>query len=253
LLGQNSWLVLLAVSAALVAARRNNAGLAGGLLAVGLVKPHLVALLVLGIGLRSWRLGRWRTFVLGLLGTALALLLLTLLVRRAWVPALLAGMPESWNYWGSTVTSNTLIAAVAQVADPMRSLIAIPLLLLGGAVAAWLWCRRGAAPAWRAAVTVVLTFLVTPYAYPHDYILLLIPVLFLLGYLWSQYGATGFVAWLCAAMLVWVLPRPWVYDPSRFVTLLAPALLLAILIVPQKGPWASTPAGARPTALDTGR
>lgn len=230
LLGQNSSLVLALAVAAVLALCEGRLVLAATVLALAMIKPQLVGLLALGMGVEAWRTGHGRRFALGFGATLGLLLAMSLAARRAWVPALLAGLPESWNYWGSTVTVNTWLAAALGVDAPLRSWLAVPPLAAGAALTGWLWWRRVGTPAWRSAATLALTFLATPYAYPHDYILLLLPALVLGARLAERLGRGAAPVCLGLGALAWALPRPWVYDdPARFLTLGVPLGLCALL------------------------
>ena len=178
-LGQSTLLVTLAAAGALLAAERGRLWLAGLLMVVAASKPHLVFLLGLGLTIHGWRTRRSLAvpggFVLGL-GAAL---LVCLAFNTAWVGDLRDKPPGVYDYWGITVNLRTLLAfAFGQSAVVDACFWAV--FAAGSGLLLRLWAQSDRSPAELGALTLAATLLLTPYAQPHDHVLL-IPALFLLA------------------------------------------------------------------------
>jgi hypothetical protein len=231
LLGQSSAAVGLCATLAVAAARGWPAA-AGALLGVAAVtKPHLIVLLTVGLACQEWRTRRRCDLARALLVTGVGLVGATALYSRRWIEALGRELPTSWNYWGSTIGSNVFLSAALEDRSAgwfvWTSLTAA--LLLG--VAVWWW--RGA-PAVEpfAGALLAASLLVTPYAYPHDYVLLALPLLWVARRFWELARGLGPVLVVGLGGLAWFVPRPALYDDDRFVALLLPAVLLALILSP---------------------
>lgn len=178
-LGQSTLLVTIAAVGALLAAERGRLWLAGVLMVAASSKPHLVFLLGLGLTIFGWR----RQRSLGVAGGfAIALctaLLACLAVNTAWVGDLLHRPPGVYDYWGITVNLRTLLAlpfGPHPVADALYWIV----FAVGSALVLRLWAKSDRPLAELGAMTLAATLLLTPYAQPHDYVLL-IPGVFLLA------------------------------------------------------------------------
>jgi hypothetical protein len=227
LLGQSSVLVALLVTLAVSAAGARPAA-AGALLAIGAVaKPHLVLLTTLGLAADEWRRGR-RPALAGAFALTGALLAgASILQGLPWIRALIYDPPESWNYWGSTIGTNVFLAVL--LAD--RAAGWFLLVVLGSALlcslAVW-WWRAAPGLAQLTAVLISATLLVTPYAYPHDYILLAFPAVWVAARLGKLAGARSLPLVVLIGIVAWFAPIPAAYDDGRFVALALPATLVTL-------------------------
>ena len=226
-LGQNSMLVFALLALGCVAYRAERRFLAGLLLAAAAVKPQLASLLIGGIVVAEWRRFRTAHVLLGLaLGVGVGLALSAALAP-AWIEDVLGLRPRSWNYWGSTISFVTLFAWLTDGQRLVAVALYLPVAAIGSVLALARWWRGAGDVPRNAALTLAATLLLTPYAYPHDYIVLALPLL-----LWARHAlAQPPLALLLGPPLllaVWLLPRPEDYTPLRFVALGAPlAVLLA--------------------------
>ncbi|MBA2450554.1 MAG: DUF2029 domain-containing protein [Chloroflexi bacterium] len=233
LLGQSSAAVGLCATLA-VAAARGRPAVAGALLGFAVVaKPHLVVLLAAGLACQEWRDRRRCDLARALLVTGIGLVGATALYSRRWIEVLSRELPTSWNYWGSTIGSNVFLSAALEDRTAgwfvWASLAAA--LLVG--VAVW-WWRDAPAVEPFAGALLAASLLVTPYAYPHDYVLLALPLVWVAGRLWELARGLGPVLVVGLGGLAWFVPRPALYDDERFGALLLPAVLLALIV----GLWA---------------
>lgn len=265
-LGQSTLLVTTAAVGALLAAERGRLWLAGLLMVVAASKPHLVFLLGLGLTIHGWRTRRSLAvpagFVLGL-GAAL---LACLAFNTAWVGDFLHQPPGVYDYWGITVNLRTLLAlAFGQnaVADGCFWTV----FAVGSGLLLRLWAQSDRPLAELGALTFAATLLLTPYAQPHDHVLL-IPALILLAARASSHApprrraklltALVLAAWAAGALDYWLLelletglvwewlgPRVgeaamdtiWhgVKNDARFILMLLPAGVVLVLVRFWKG------------------
>jgi len=184
LLGQPDPLLLLLFALAWHALQRGRAPLAGALLAVACVKPQIMAGPIALLAVLAWRAGRARPYLGGLLAGAAAvtgccLFLAGPLATGDWLRALVA-------FGGATVYAQVDIAALSTLYLDWLPHALVPLAIVG-AVAAWVvWCVSSARRGTHAASATLrwvgqglcLWLLATPYAHPHDDVLLL-PALWL--------------------------------------------------------------------------
>jgi hypothetical protein len=233
-LGQNSLLVWALVLAALIAVQGGRFGLAGGLLALGLVKPQVAFLYVGGVAIwaaRERRLGRY----VGVgIGTMAALALLVLAVAPDAYADLLALQPRTWDYWGSTVALPPLLAALSG-SQVLAVVVYLPVAVIGSGMALGAWTRHEAQElAYVAAVTACATLILTPYAYPYDAILLQLPVMWLVAAANRLRRPGRGLAVAVAAVGIaslWLLERPADYTAWRYLGLLPPlGTLIALLL-----------------------
>jgi len=189
LLGQPDAVLLLALVLALWTLERDHvwsSGLSGLLLTVGLIKPQLIAGPIVLLAVLAWRRGRLAPYAGGVLGGAALFLALSLIVAG---PAVVGGWAgELAGFGASTVYTQVDISSLTTLyvgwAPHGLSLILSALALMGWvALCAYTWQRGGTseAPRWWLSVGLVGWLLVTPYAHPHDDILLLPAVWLLLG------------------------------------------------------------------------
>ncbi len=184
LLGQPDPFLLLLFALAWHAHQRGRATLAGALLAVACVKPQIMAGPIVLLAVLAWRAGGIRPYLGGLLAGAAAvigccLLLAGPLVTGDWLRALVA-------FGSGAVYAQVDIAALSTLYLDWLPRALVPVAVVG-AVAAWVvWvvssARRGthdtsATLRW-VGQGLCLWLLATPYAHPHDDVLLL-PALWL--------------------------------------------------------------------------
>lgn len=260
-LGQSTLLVTMSAVGALLAAERGRLWLAGLLMVVAASKPHLVFLLGLGLTIHAWRTRRSLAvpggFVLGL-GAAL---LACLAFNTDWVGDLRNKPPGVYDYWGITVNLRTLMGFAfghnAVVDACFWTVFAV-----GSALLLRLWAKSDRPLAELGALTLATTLVLTPYAQPHDHVLL-IPALILLasraaapplpGRRVRLLAALVLAAWTTGSLDHWLLellesefvwPRLeaavgeqaidtiWhaVRDDTRFICMLLPAGVLLVLL-----------------------
>jgi len=184
LLGQPDPLLLLLFALAWHALQRRHIALASALLTVACIKPQIMIGPIVLLALLAWRAGGIRSYVGGLLAGAAAvvgccLLFAGPLVTGDWLRALV-------SFGSGTVYTQVDIAALSTLYLDWLPHALVPLAVIG-AVAAWVvWAvssaRRGMSDAsatlrW-VGQGLCLWLLATPYAHPHDDVLLL-PVLWL--------------------------------------------------------------------------
>jgi hypothetical protein len=184
LLGQPDPLLLLLFALAWHALQRRHIALASALLTVACIKPQIMIGPIVLLALLAWRAGGIRSYVGGLLAGAAAvvgccLLFAGPLVTGDWLRALV-------SFGSGTVYTQVDIAALSTLYLDWLPHALVPLAVIG-AVAAWVvWAvssaRRGTSDAsatlrW-VGQGLCLWLLATPYAHPHDDVLLL-PVLWL--------------------------------------------------------------------------
>jgi hypothetical protein len=258
-LGQSSAIVALLLTMAIAIAGTQPSA-AGALAAVALViKPHLGILAVLGLAADGLRRRRAPGFVLTCLLTVTALLATTFLFSRRWWEVTLSQPPESWNYWGSTIGSNVFFAALLGDRSAGWFLYGVIVAWVVVGLAVWWWRSQPATPQLGAAL-LAATLLVTPYAYPHDYVLMALPLIWLTAALCRPWRIATLPAVAILWGVAWLAPQPARYDDWRFLALSAPASLLAlVLYLPTNGyaPSQAQPAGRagldEPVELSTRR
>jgi len=179
LLGQPDPLLLLLFALAWHALQRRHAALASALLVVACIKPQIMAGPLVLLTVLAWRAGSIRPYLGGLVAGAASvigccLLLAGPLVTGDWLRALVA-------FGESTVYAQVDIAALSTLYLGWLPHALVPL-ALAGSVAAWAaWAISSARRGTRDATTALrwvgqglcLWLLATPYAHPHDDVLLL--------------------------------------------------------------------------------
>ncbi len=220
LFAQTSPLVLYLVVTLWAALRDGKDRLGGFVLAWVTIKPQLSAVLVAACLLWAWR-GRRKDVIVWFVGTLLVLIALSTLLQPGWVTSFLQAtrknpvLTETYPWLGSTWMLALRVAGVEGI--PLR------LLYLLGVVPVLVWAWRGTRPSaevasWLAP-SLLGAFVVTPYAQPYDFVVLL-PV----------------VGWLAYRRL----------DPSRanlflLATLSLPYVHLAFGDVVQRWIWVTPP------------
>jgi len=184
LLGQPDPLLLLLFALAWRALQCRHVALASALLVVTCVKPQIMAGPIVLLAVLAWRAGSIRPYLSGLLAGAATvigccLLLAGPLATGDWLRALI-------TFGGATVYAQVDIAALSTLYLDWLPHALVPLAVIG-TVAVWVvWAvssaRRGTSDAsatlrWMGQ-GLCLWLLATPYAHPHDDVLLL-PVLWL--------------------------------------------------------------------------
>ena len=215
--GQQSTLLLFALGAALYALRGERPGMAGALMALGWVKPHLLVPIAVAIPLLlpSGRLAlRWYMgFGLATLaGIGLTVATTGVASIAAWLHTLFGytGYADAIQNYMPSLSGMTLIL----LPQPWNRVGALALMAIGCcamAVTVAQVRRRGAAP-WAGIGLLVATWLVfAPFAHTNDDVLLLLP----LAVLWGRDGAQQtrpipvLALWACTALpLAFLLPRP---------------------------------------------
>lgn len=228
LLGQPDAVLLLALVLAWWALEEDHAAIAGLLLGVGLIKPQLIAGPMLVLALAAWRRRRGAAYMAGLAAGILVFATGSGLIAGPRV--LLAWLHELAGFGGTTIYTQVDISALTTLyvgwAPPA---VAMALTVCG--LLAWaalcLPRPRGTLLAedeqWWLGLGVAGWLLVTPYAHPHDDILLLPAVWFLL----SQRSRPGL-----ATLIAVLLGATWWLLPMTSVLGLRPPLVRGLGIVP---------------------
>jgi len=189
LLGQPDAALLLALVAALWTLERAHpwsSGLSGLLLTVGLIKPQIIAGPIILLAVLAWRRGRLAPYAGGVCGGIILFVALSLLVAGPTVVGGWAG--ELVGFGQATVYNQVDISSLTTLyvgwAPHGPGLMLSALALTGWVVlCACTWRRSGTSEdrRWWLGVGLVGWLLVTPYAHPHDDILLLPAVWLLLS------------------------------------------------------------------------
>ena len=108
----------------------------------------------------------------------------------------------------------------------------LPLALFGTGLLLACWRDPAVDLSWLGAITACGTLLLTPYAYPYDAVLLELPLLWLVARAPAMLGGWPLVLGSILLLLValWLLERPADYTAWRFLGLLPPLGLLALLV-----------------------
>lgn len=228
MLGQPDALFLLAFTLALWLLGRGRAAPAGALLAIGLIKPQIIAGPIVLLAALAWRRGRLGAYAGGLLAGLLAfagagLAFAGPAVTEGWLREL-AGFGQTTLYAQVDISSLTTLY-VGWAPHALATALSVAALPAWAAIIVWLWPgpADGTGERWWLAMTLSLWLLVTPYAHPHDDIMLLPAAWYLLdagpyrGKL-RRLAALTFAAW-------WLLPMTSVLG-------LRPPLLRGLGIVP---------------------
>ena len=276
-LGQSTLLVTLAATGALLAAERGRLWLSGVLMVAAASKPHLVFLLGLGLTIHGWRSRRSLAVAGGFAIALCASLLACLAINTAWVGDLLHRPPGVYDYWGITVNLRTLLALPFDP-NPVADAIYWILFAAGSALVLRLWAKSDRPLAELGALTLAATLLLTPYAQPHDYVLLIPGMILLAARACSQprprrrtvlLTALVLGAWAAGSLhrglltlletrFVWTRIEPlagekgmdkiWhaIKGDARFVHMLLPAAIVLVLVRFWKRPAPATSANPAP-------
>jgi hypothetical protein len=220
LLGDQPTLLLVGlVFGAVAAAARGRYALAGGLLALAMIKPQLALLPALGLAI--WSLGRpeRRTLLPGGLATGAALIVSSLLLWPAWI-----------NGWIETFSGYTAATAGSGLADGrLDSWLGVGLraVIAGGALALWWPLRQRPLTDLRLLAVMALTLVADLAAqqpwFSYNLVLLYVPMLALLAAL--RRPATGSP------------PPPRTLGGLALAVFCAPWLVFPILYAAYLGRW----------------
>lgn len=250
LLGQADAVLLLSLVLALWWMSRDRYALAGAVLTMGLIKPQIIAGPLILLAVMSLRHKKMRPYLGGLLAGALGTIGVTALCAR---PALLVTWLSSMVrfshqtvYVQSDMSSLTALYIRWLPHTPDTGLsLAVMALWLG--LCAWLWLR---APGevderWLLAVGLAGWMLATPYAHPHDDVLLL-PAFWFLYTRYAHTAAPPARGLMTAALISWWLfPLGYTLGFDKWVPLpiaglgIIPVLLLAGAVALRRPPIAS--------------
>jgi len=246
-LGQPDAILLLAFVGALTLYRRYPLA-AGALVALGLVKPQIMAGPLLLVAALAWREGRIFRYMAGLLlgcgvllGASAAIAGPAIVLE--WARGL-AGFGATTVYAQVDVSSlSTLYVGWAPHALAVICVVAGLGAWAALSVGLWTTARCAEGRRWWLMTALTLWLLVTPYAHPHDDALLLPAAWYLLGH--GPYkGATRLLA-LLTLLAWWLLPMTSVLGLRPPIVRglgIVPILLLAALLmtrrpVPRSGYW----------------
>jgi hypothetical protein len=217
--GQVGIFVCFVLAAAIVALQRGRLLIAGTLMALGTIKPHVMLLPILYLGL--WTLYDWRRrrmFCVGLFTTAALLVGSALIVWPHWIQSWIHVAVQYQGYTPPSLTIQMLTTLAGPAVRPV-ALLAMAVLLLGSVVLSWE--NRAASPdspEFRFTLSILLSITVgvlLPGHAVYDHLILL-PGIFLLAMTWRRLPEN----WAMKAMLITALG-----------TLLWP-WLAAILLIP---------------------
>jgi len=219
-LQQLTLLVASLLAASLSALAGGYLFLAGVLLALATIKPQLVALPILSLGI--WTLGNWRERQRLLWGCGITMSLLiggSELLRPGWISEFRRASAEYWHYTGGG--RSVLDVELTPLWGRLISVVLVSLLLY------WAWRLRKVHPrtpdfAWLVAFMMATTLMVIPMFAPYNQVLLL-PALMAVSRvartLWKADRLSRFFVLLTGVSIFW----PW---------LASAGLVAALLFVP---------------------
>lgn len=238
-LGQVDALLLLAFVMSLWCLKRDQFLLAGLVITIGLIKPQIMIGPILILAGIAWRRHKLRPY---LCGSAAGIVGLAGITAMIGTPALLtAWLTAIFRFTGGSVYVQDDISSLTSLYlrwMPHRwdAVVSIGLAAAWCAACIWAWrrIRSTVDEQWWLNAALVGWLLATPYAHPHDDILLLPPMWYVFGHLTTgrlvRVALTGlFLAW-------WSLPMAYVLWGSRVEILalrglgVVPVLLLALVI-----------------------
>ena len=209
--GQVGVFVCFALAASIVAVQKDRLLLAGALMALGTIKPHVMLLPILYLGL--WTLNDWRRrrmFCVGLVSTEALLVGAALIVWPHWIQSWINVVARYHGYTPPSLTVQMLTTLAGPAARPV-ALLAMAALLLVAVVLSWK--NRAASPHsldfWLT-LTILLSITVgvlLPGHAVYDHLILL-PGLLLLAMTWRRLPEN----WAMKAMLITTLGTllwPW--------------------------------------------
>ena len=210
--GQVGVFVGFSLAACIVALRRGRLLLAGTLMALGTIKPHVMLLPIVYLGL--WTMSDWRRrrmFCVGLLSTQALLVGGALVVWPRWIQSWIHVAVQYHNYTPPPLTIQMLTTLAGPAARPV-ALLAMGGLLLTAFVLSWK--NRAASPqSQEFCFTVSILLAITvgvllPGHAVYDHLILL-PGIFLLARTWRKLPDN----WATKAMLITALGTllwPWI-------------------------------------------
>ncbi|HEV2399228.1 MAG TPA: glycosyltransferase family 87 protein [Candidatus Sulfotelmatobacter sp.] len=219
-LQQLSVLVAVLISAAMLALVRRHFLMAGTLLALATIKPQLVFLLVLWLGV--WVIGNWRERQRALWSFAITMLLLIgagELLLPGWIGEFRRAMKEYYRYTGGG------ISVLDVMLTPLWGRIAAALLVAMLLVVIWPNRRTAEntrAFQWSVCFTLTTTLLIIPMFAPYNQLLLLPSLMMAVRAsreLWAKGRVSRFFVSITAVSVLW-----------PFVT--GTALVLALAFLP---------------------
>lgn len=223
----------------------------GALLALGSIKPQLIALPAAWLCL--WTLGNWRErqrFIWGFGSAMMALIIGSEFLLPGWITEFLHASTEYWRYTGGG--RSVLDVELTPVLGRVLSAILVCVLLY------WSWRLRDVLPGtfefrWMLALTMATTLVVIPMFAPYNQLLLL-PALMVIAcsglFLWRRSRFLRFLfvltglsvgwTWLASASLVIallflpnsVVQKAWV--APLYTSFLIPTLTLGLLLIAGK-------------------
>lgn len=240
-LGQVDAIFLLAFVLALRWAERQQFFPAGCVLTIGLIKPQIIAGPLIVLFIIAWQRKALMAYLKGLAAGSLAVLLLSVA----------AGSPRIILYWltsmqhfgaGAIYKQNDLSTLASLYITWLPHSLSTPLslvLIVGWlALCLWLWRRVQTCDdqRWWIACATVCWLLVTPYAHPHDDVLLF-PALWLLGSHVVPLSRAIRVPTILLFLSLWLFPLMYIIGidrifplPMRGFSVFAIILLAYILI-----------------------
>lgn len=249
LLGQPDGLLLLVLAVALVCQDRGCSFIAGVLLSVGLIKPQIMVGAALLLAIQAYeRRALWRYAAGGLVGAAVAALVASLLggpaIMFEWIQALF-GFGSAFAPVQVNISSlSVFYIGWAPQALTVVTIIGAGVWLIGVTIA---WRRSDHSPSSTARwIGIGMTgwLLVTPYAHPHDDIVLVsafaaFSTITGRPRVWMLYSAISALMWATW----WLFPIPYLsvlfaHIPSNFqergLGVVPILLLLTLLVWPRK-------------------
>jgi Glycosyltransferase family 87 len=241
-LGQVDALLVLAFVLALWCMTRQRYTYSGAILMVGLIKPQIMLGPILLLAVIAWRHRKLAPYGAGLLLGVMANVAFTLLAAKptlltTWL-ASMARFTKGTVYAQDDISSLTSLY-IRWMPHSADTVLSIGVIALWCGVCAWLWprVRTEATERWWLSLGLVGWLLATPYAHPHDDVLLLPAMWLLFSNLPTGRRAhvimTGlFVSW-------WSLPLAYVLWGARADVLasrglgVVPILLLALVLAMQ--------------------
>ena len=176
-LGQIDAVLLLTLVLALRWMQRGCATYAGAILMVGLIKPQIMAGPILLLAVLAWRRGKLASYGVGLVAGVVGIGAAVALVAR---PTLLVAWFSSMtqftqgNMYAQHDLSSLSTLYLGWMPHSLDAVLSAATLLAWGGACAWFWARvrTPADERWWFNIGLVGWLLVTPYAHPHDDILL---------------------------------------------------------------------------------
>jgi hypothetical protein len=235
ILGQFAIFGFFSLAGALLSLRRNRDGVASALLVLSTVKPTLVFLVI--PFLLAWAAARrrWR-FVAGFLGILAVLTLGSLIALPTWIGELLYRITRYDEY---TIGQSPvwLLTHVAVPGLGSNGELVIAALLVAGMLATWWLTLRSEGDVqfyWALGVTLVISNLIVPRSATTNYVLILVPTLWVFAALDRDSGWGRLV--LLASMLVSLAGLWWLHlvtvtgNAEHPIMFIPPPLILGLVL-----------------------